>query len=110
MKRKKWFIIPFVINLFAIVLTQLTVPVYDFVVEANPVNNFFYQSFGSFIFAPFLTLFILFLVLPSGVEFFISKTADGEKYRKHMEWAVILCACSIFSADLINNIIVFLSI
>jgi hypothetical protein len=110
MERKKWLLVPFVINLFAIVLTQLTVPVYDFVVEANPVNNFFYQSFGSFIFAPFLTFLVVFLIIPFGLEMILKVTDDGEKYRKHFEWTMIFIACGLFSMDLINNLIVFVSI
>jgi len=106
MQRKKWLFIPFLINMFAIIITQLLVPTYDFVVEANPVNNFFYQSFGSFIFSPLWTIFILFVLYPIVIDLIIKlmKKVNENDMRKIFEWFMISCATVIFSVDLINNI------
>lgn len=110
MQRKKWLIVPFVINLMAIVLTQLTVPAYDFIIESNPVNNFFYQHFGSFIFAPFITIFVIFIYIPILTDIIIKKTHKGENYRRRFEWIIICIACCVFLVDFMNNLVIFLSL
>lgn len=109
MERLKWLLVPFAINMMALAITQVVVPNYA-VREINPVSNYFYDTFGSFLFCPLWTAFILFCLYPIGIEIMVKyyKKSSGKDKRRFFEWFMIAVSVVIFSIDLANDVWVWL--
>jgi len=110
MERKKWFILPFSLNMLALIITQIVIPANPMFIEANPFVRFIYETFGHFYFMPIYSIFMFFFIMPRLLDWVISKTNNGEQYRKIFEWLFIGMAIVWTSADFFNNLIVFVNV
>lgn len=109
MERKKWLLMPMVMNFVSVFLTELLVPNYPQFVEANPIARTLFSVFGSFYVVLIISGFFILYLTPKFCDWLIRHTEQGETHRNQFEWLLIGMFSVALSIDMINNLVVFFS-
>lgn len=102
MQRRKFMIVPFFFYVCALFITQYIVP-NNLGIEANPIPAIIYQWTGHFFFMPILGILVFFFFMPRISDWVVSKTNDGENYRREFEWVFIFMAIGWTFIDFFND-------
>jgi hypothetical protein len=106
--RRKLLLIPFMINLSALILTQLLIS-HELIYETNPIARWSYGIFGNF-FVQLLIWTGLYFALPRLHRGLVRITMNGEKYSSMLEKCLIVCLTIFFLIDFANDLIIFLHV